>query len=33
MLEGCRCGAVVSQIGGDDVASYKRLVIKVRCRV
>lgn len=32
MLEGCRCGAVVSQLGGDDVASYKRLLITVRCR-
>jgi hypothetical protein len=32
MLEGQRCGAVVSQLGGDDVASYKRLLITVRCR-
>jgi hypothetical protein len=32
MLAGRRCGAVVSQIGGDDVASYKRLRIVVRCR-
>jgi hypothetical protein len=33
MLKGGRCGAVVSQVGGDDVASYKRLIITVRCRV
>jgi hypothetical protein len=32
MLEGCRCGAFVTQIAGDDVASYKRLLITVRCR-
>ena len=32
MLEGCRCSGVVTQLGGDDVASYKRLVITVRCR-
>jgi len=32
MLEGGRCGAVVAQVGGDDVASYKRLIISVRCR-
>jgi hypothetical protein len=32
MLEGCRCGAVVTDVGGDDVASYKRLLITVRCR-
>ncbi|HEX7020598.1 MAG TPA: hypothetical protein VF159_11330 [Gemmatimonadaceae bacterium] len=32
MLRGGRCGAVVTQVGGDDVASYKRLVITVRCR-
>ena len=32
MLEGCRCGAVVTHVGGDDVASYKRLLISVRCR-
>jgi len=32
MLAGCRCGAVVSHIGGDDVASYKRLLITVRCK-
>jgi hypothetical protein len=32
MLEGGRCAAVVSQVGGDDVASYKRLIITVRCR-
>lgn len=33
MLEGARCGAVVTHVGGDDVASYKRLIITVRCRV
>ena len=32
MLEGARCGGVVTQLGGDDVASYKRLIITVRCR-
>lgn len=32
MLEGGRCGAVVTQVGNDDVASYKRLIITVRCR-
>jgi len=32
MLEGCRCSASVSQLAGDDVASYKRLMITVRCR-
>jgi hypothetical protein len=32
MLEGCRCGAVVSHLGGNDVASYKRLLITVRCK-
>ena len=32
MLRGGRCGAVVTHIGGDDVASYKRLIITVRCR-
>lgn len=31
MLEGGRCGAVVSRIGGEDVASWKRLVVTVRC--
>jgi len=33
MLDGGRCGAVVVRVGGDDVASYKRLIISVRCRV
>lgn len=33
MLEGCRCGAVVTHVGGDDVASYKRLIVTVRCQV
>jgi hypothetical protein len=32
MNEGVRCGGVVAQISRDDVASYKRLVIIVRCR-
>lgn len=32
MLDGCRCGAVVTHLGGDEVASYKRLAITVRCR-
>ncbi|HEY9226240.1 MAG TPA: hypothetical protein VIP11_06320 [Gemmatimonadaceae bacterium] len=33
MLGGGRCSAVVTRIAGDDVASYKRLTITVRCRV
>jgi hypothetical protein len=32
MMEGGRCGAVVTHLGGDDVASYRRLIITVRCR-
>ena len=32
MLGGGRCGAVVLHVGGEDVASYKRLIISVRCR-
>ena len=32
MLEGGRCSAVVAHVAGDDVASYKRLIITVRCR-
>jgi len=32
MLEGGRCGGVVAHIAGDEVASYKRLIITVRCR-
>jgi hypothetical protein len=32
MLAGGRCGAIVTQVAGDDVASYKRLIITVRCR-
>ncbi len=32
MLDGGRCGGVVTQVGSDDVASYKRLIITVRCR-
>src|SRR5215216_3220635 len=33
MLDGARCGAVVAHVAGDDTASYKRLIITVRCRV
>jgi hypothetical protein len=33
MLDGGRCGAVVEEVRSDDVASYKRLIITVRCRV
>jgi hypothetical protein len=32
MLAGGRCGATVQNLGGDDVASWKRLVIDVRLR-
>jgi len=32
MLEGGRCGGIVAHIAGDEVASYKRLIITVRCR-
>ena len=32
MLEGGRCGAVVTRVRDDSVASYKRLIITVRCR-
>ena len=32
MLEGVRCGATVAAVAGDEVASYKRLIITVRCR-
>src|SRR4051812_23171045 len=32
MLDGARCSAVVAHVRGDDVASYKRLLISVRCR-
>lgn len=31
MLAGERYGAEVARVGGDDVASWKRLVITVRC--
>ena len=31
MLQGERYGAVVAKIGGSDVASWKRLIITVRC--
>lgn len=32
MLEGGRCHASVTRIGTGDVASWRRLVITVRCR-
>jgi hypothetical protein len=32
MLDDGRCSATVAHVGGADVASYKRLVITVRCR-
>jgi hypothetical protein len=32
MLAGERCGATVAHVAGNDVASYKRLIITVRCR-
>lgn len=32
MFDGGRCSAEVTQLGSDDVASYKRLIITVRCR-
>ena len=31
MLDGGRCGATVERVGSDDVASWNRLVISVRC--
>jgi hypothetical protein len=31
MLAGHRCRAVVAHVGGAEVASWKRLVIEVRC--
>ena len=31
MLGGGRCGATVASVHGDEVASWKRLVITVRC--
>jgi hypothetical protein len=31
MLAGHRCHAVVAHVGGADVASWKRLIIEVRC--
>ena len=33
MLEGGRCSAYVDKVHGDDVESWRRLVIEVRCRV
>lgn len=32
MLSGGRCAGVVEKVGGDDVESWRRLVIEVRCR-
>jgi hypothetical protein len=32
MLGGARCGATVLGVASDDVASWRRLVIEVRCR-
>ena len=32
MLAGGRCSARVEKVGGDDVASWRRLVISVTCR-
>lgn len=32
MLAGGRCGAVVERVRGDDVASWKRLVVTVEMR-
>lgn len=31
MLDGGRCGATVQKVGGDDVASWRRLLIAVHC--
>ncbi|HEX6535109.1 MAG TPA: hypothetical protein VF041_10950 [Gemmatimonadaceae bacterium] len=31
MLEGGRCRASVEKVGTDDVASWRRLIIRVRC--
>lgn len=33
MLEGGRCSAYVDKVRGDDVESWRRLVIEVTCRV
>jgi hypothetical protein len=32
MLQGARCRASVASVASDDVASWQRLVIEVRCR-
>jgi hypothetical protein len=32
MLAGGRCSATVTRVGGIDIASWRRLVICVRCR-
>ena len=31
MLDGGRCGATVRKVSGDDVASWRRLLIEVNC--
>ena len=33
MLEGGRCRATVEKVGTDDVESWRRLIIRVDCRV
>jgi hypothetical protein len=33
MLDGGRCQATVEKVGTDDVESWRRLIIQVRCRV
>ncbi len=33
MLAGGRCSAQVEKVGGDDVESWRRLLIRVQCRV
>lgn len=32
MLSGGRCAAIVAKVGGDEVESWRRLLIEVRCR-
>jgi hypothetical protein len=33
MLDGGRCSATVEKVGTDDVESWRRLIIRVDCRV
>ncbi len=33
MLAGGRCAAEVEKLGGEDVASWRRLIIRVHCRL